>query len=49
MNKTFLQQVTDQLLDQFGWNGLKNITIVFPMHRAGLFIKQSCSGERRYF
>ena len=41
MNKTFLQQVTDQLLDQFGWNGLKNITIVFPMHRAGLFIKQA--------
>ena len=41
MNKTFLQQVTDQLLSQFSWKGLKDITIVFPMHRAGLFIKQA--------
>ncbi len=35
----FLQQVTDELLRQFGWEGLKDVTLVFPMHRAGVVMR----------
>ena len=39
MAKTFLQSVTDQIIDRFKWSGLKDVTIVFPMHRAGLIMR----------
>jgi len=37
---TFLQQVTDDLIQQYTLAGLQQCTLVFPMHRAGLFVKQ---------
>ena len=37
--KTFLQQVSDELLRRFGWEGLKDLTLVFPMHRAGVVMR----------
>jgi len=37
---TFLQQVTDDLILQYTLDGLQQCTLVFPMHRAGLFVKQ---------
>jgi len=35
----FLQQVCDELIRRFGWEGLKDITLVFPMHRAGVVMR----------
>jgi len=40
---TFLQQVTDDLIQQYTLAGLQQCTLVFPMHRAGLFVKQYLS------
>lgn len=36
---SFLQQVSDELLRRFGWEGLKDVTLVFPMHRAGVVMR----------
>ena len=38
--KSFLQQVADELLRRFGWDGLQNVTLVFPMHRAGVMMRE---------
>jgi len=40
----FLQQVSDELIRRFGWEGLKDVTLVFPMHRAGVVM---CSELQR--
>ena len=37
--KPFLQEVVDDLLRRFGWEGLKDVTLVFPMHRAGVVMR----------
>ena len=37
--KSFLQQVVDELIRRFGWSGLKDVTLVFPMHRAGVVMR----------
>ena len=31
--------MTDELLRRFGWEGLKDVTLVFPMHRAGVVMR----------
>ena len=36
---TFIEQVTYDLT-QRGWENLRNLTVVFPMHRAALFMKE---------
>lgn len=36
---SFLHDVTDELLRRFGWDGLKDVTLVFPMHRAGVVMR----------
>ena len=35
----FIEQVTYDLISR-GWDNLRNMTIVFPMHRAALFMKE---------
>lgn len=37
---TFLEKLTDNLIERVGLEGLKDYTIVFPMHRAGLFMRE---------
>lgn len=39
MAKTFIQQVCDELIRRFGWSGLKDVALVFPMHRAGVVMR----------
>jgi len=39
MAQTFLQQVCDELIRRFGWERLKDVTLVFPMHRAGVVMR----------
>lgn len=39
MKKSFLQEVCDELISRFGWKGLKDVTLVFPMHRAGVVMR----------
>ena len=36
----FIGQVTRHLVSTAGWQGLQQYTVVFPMHRAGLFMKE---------
>ena len=36
---SFLHNVTDELIQRFGWKGLKDVTLVFPMHRAGVVMR----------
>ena len=36
---TFIRNVADELLRRFGWEGLKHVTLVFPMHRAGVVMR----------
>ncbi len=36
---TFLNSVLDELLRRFGWEGLRDVTLVFPMHRAGVVMR----------
>ncbi len=36
---TFIHNVADELLRRFGWEGLKHVTLVFPMHRAGVVMR----------
>ena len=36
---TFIHNVADELLRRFGWEGLKDVTLVFPMHRAGVVMR----------
>ena len=36
---TFLHSVVDELLRRFGWVGLRDVTLVFPMHRAGVVMR----------
>lgn len=38
--KRFLELVTDDLIARYGLGGLGEITMVFPMQRAGLFVRQ---------
>jgi len=40
MKNSFLQIVVDDLIGRVGMTGLENCTMVFPMQRAGLFVKQ---------
>jgi len=40
MKNNFLALVLNDLIDKVGFEGLKDYTLVFPMHRAGLFMKQ---------
>lgn len=40
MKDSFLQQVTRDMIARVGLNGLENYTFVFPMQRAGLFVKR---------
>lgn len=47
MKQTFLQQVTDELLRRFGWEGLKDVTLVFPMHRAGVVMRSELQARMR--
>lgn len=35
----FIEQVTYDLVSR-GWDNLRNVTVVFPMHRAALFMKE---------
>lgn len=35
----FIEQVTYDLISR-GWDNLRNLTVVFPMHRASLFMKE---------
>lgn len=44
-NRYFIEQVAHDLVDRMGWNGLKDCTIVFPMHRAGLFMKDALKAK----
>ena len=37
--KKFLDSVADSLLSRFGWLGLKDVALVFPMHRAGVVMR----------
>ena len=37
--QTFLHSVCEELIRRFGWDGLKGITLVFPMHRAGVVMR----------
>lgn len=37
---SFLKSVTQSLIERAGWEGLHEYTIVYPMHRAGLYLKQ---------
>ena len=37
--KPFIHIVADELLRRYGWDGLKDITLVFPMHRAGVVMR----------
>lgn len=39
MKTSFLHSVSDELIRRFGWEGLKDITLVFPMHRAGVVMR----------
>lgn len=39
MKQSFLNRVADELISRFGWDGLKNLTLVFPMHRAGVVMR----------
>lgn len=36
---SFLNSVLDELLRRFGWEGLRDVTLVFPMHRAGVVMR----------
>ena len=36
---SFLHNVTDELIQRFEWKGLKDVTLVFPMHRAGVVMR----------
>lgn len=36
---SFLHNVTDELIRRFGWDGLKDVALVFPMHRAGVVMR----------
>lgn len=38
--KTFLNTVVDDLIRRYGRSGLGEVTMVFPMQRAGLFVRQ---------
>lgn len=38
--KTFLEQVAHELLQRFGWQGLQDVALVFPMHRAGIMMRE---------
>lgn len=40
MKNSFLQQVTRDMIARVGLKGLENYTFVFPMQRAGLFVKR---------
>ena len=42
----FIEQVTNDLIAQ-GWDSLKDYTVVFPMHRAGLFMKDQLKAEMK--
>lgn len=37
---TFLNQVAHELLQHFGWQGLQDVALVFPMHRAGVMMRE---------
>lgn len=39
VKESFLYSVTDELIRRFGWDGLKDVTLVFPMHRAGVVMR----------
>lgn len=39
MKDSFLHSVTDELIRRFGWAGLHDVTLVFPMHRAGVVMR----------
>lgn len=36
---TFLHSVVNELIRRFGWEGLRDVTLVFPMHRAGVVLR----------
>lgn len=40
MKNAFLYTVVEDLIGQYGLTGLGELTLVFPMQRAGLFVKQ---------
>lgn len=40
IQNTFLQQVSQELLRRFGWQGLQDAALVFPMHRAGVMMRE---------
>ena len=40
MKDSFLQLTTRDMIDRVGLKGLENYTFVFPMQRAGLFVRQ---------
>ena len=39
MRDTFLYNTALDIVQQYGWEGLRNVTLVFPSHRAGLVLK----------
>lgn len=39
MKESFLHSVADELIRRFGWEGLKDVSLVFPMHRAGVVMR----------
>jgi len=41
--RAFLHIVTEDLIERLGVKGLERVTMVFPMQRAGLFVKQYLS------
>ncbi len=47
----FLDSVSDELLRRFSWEELKDVTLVFPMHRAGVvmrsILQQRMAAEHR--
>lgn len=41
MEKTFLHQVADVLIERFGWTGIQDLTLVFPMQRAAVMMSNT--------
>ncbi len=39
MKESFLHSVADELIRRVGWEGLKDVSLVFPMHRAGVVMR----------
>lgn len=43
----FLQHTAESIVSHFGWDNLKNLTLVFPTHRAGLVLKNELKTIQR--